>query len=150
MQKGCATHSAFLALFQGQPLNKDVDNLNNNLEKNKILEVKLTKCLCRVIHYFKDYLYLIKLVYPKDQKPNLSIQKQINKKLKDQRLKGIVNNIQRRQAKKALANTSNKALPRVFTIVVHTTSATSNYYLQDSFILDSGINIYICNNYRRF
>ena len=111
---------------------------------------KYSNYLYRAIYYFKDYLYLIKLVYPKDQKPDLSIQKQINKKLKNQRLKEIVNNIQRRQAKKTLANISNKALPRVFTIVVYTMLATSNYYLQDSFILDSGANVYIYNNCRRF
>ena len=115
-----------------------------------MLEAKKIKYLYRIIYYYKDYLYLIKLAYLKNQILDLSIQKQINKKLKNLRLKEIIRYIQKKQAKKALANTSKEVSPSVFTISICTMLATSNYYLQNSFILDLGVNIYVYNNPKRF
>ena len=55
--------------FQGQP----ADNMTE--------EKKLSSCLCRVEHQYKDCSYLNELVRLKDWKLDSNIQKQIDEKL---------------------------------------------------------------------
>ena len=137
-QKGRASSGAFTATFQGQPADDTTE------------EKKLSPCLCGIEHRYKDCPYLNELVRPKDWKPDLNLQKQIDEKLqKSLRLRTSVERMQKRQGK-SMDNPTQSSTPASFTVSIHTISAISDYQLRDSFILDSGADTHICNNRQHF
>jgi len=88
----------------------------------------------------------------KDWKPEEKVQKQVEEKLENSlRLKGIIKWIQKEQKKKSqqLNQSQDKdkeeeeSIPGSFTVSAYT--ASFNYHLQDSFILNSGANLHVCN-----
>jgi hypothetical protein len=87
-QKGRASQSTFTASFQKQSLQGE-----NSLDLNK---KKL--CLCGMEHRFKACPYLIESIRPKDWKPDQTVQKKIDEKLKNSRLKAAVERAQKQVA----------------------------------------------------
>lgn len=167
-QKGRGSHSAFAASFQGQQLDKD-DSTPNPIKAatnvpNASSASKKKDCLCGNKHKFKDCLYLIESLRPSNWKPDQKIQKDIETKLStNSRLKTIVVRIQKKAAKDKNKNKTQDSdknkdeqpaesakHPAAFTVSVYKTSSVSDYHLRDSFILDSGANIHMCNNRERF
>ena len=110
-------------------------------------------CVCGEKHLFPECLYLIETLRPKDWKPDPAIQKQIEEKLKKiPKLKKAVKRIQKEQKELAMKKsseekkTAEEPVPSAYTA----STSTSDYHLRDSFILDSGASIHICNRRSRF
>jgi len=147
-QKGRATHGAFPAAFQGQ--NQDSDRRSDG-KRGK----KRSQCLCGEEHRYRDCPYLMETRRPADWKPDPAIQSQIEQALQQsEKLRSIVDGIRKRQkeqkeSQEEKAETEPK--PAAFTISAHLIStASTEYHLRDSFILDSGANIHVCNSQERF
>jgi hypothetical protein len=151
-QKG-GSHSAFAASFQGKSL-ENSDSATTVTDKGK------KPCLCGVQHRFRDCPYLIESIRPKDWKPDLTIQKQIDDKLRKRpNLRQTVNWSRKQATKKQDGQRaeSSPADPEVqtrmsagFPVHVFTASTKSDYHLRHSFLLDSAANGHICNKRERF
>jgi hypothetical protein len=126
-QKGLAIHGAFPATFQGQSINKSDSE-------------KKLPCLCREHHWYKECPYLVESVRTKNWKPNPSIQENL-------RLKETIDRIRKEQQEKP--SPTDQSTLSVFT-VSNASATTSDYHLRDSFILDSGATLRVCNDRTRF
>ena len=135
-QKGLATHGAFPATFQGQLIKNDSE--------------KKPPCLCGGHHWYKECPYLIESIRIKDWKPNPSIEKKIDEKLqKNLRLKETIDRIRKEQEEKSTSTQTDQSTPSAFTVSA-ASAVTTDYHLRDSFILDSGATLHICNDRTRF
>ena len=80
----------------------------------------------------------------------------IEEKLKkSSRLKGTVEHLRKRKAndkeKEDESSTpQQKSAPGSFTTTAYALGTDTGYELRDSFILDSGVNLHVCNNQERF
>jgi DNA polymerase III psi subunit len=94
----------------------------------------------------KDCPYLVEAKRPKDWQPDPVIQKDIAQKLQKPQLKAAVDRAisRSRQGSPKESNEENST-PTAFTAF-----SVTDYQLRDSFILDSGADIHICNNRSRF
>jgi hypothetical protein len=152
--KGRAPQSTFTALFQGPLLQAENSSDSNNKKKF---------CLCGIEHRFKAYPYLIESIRPKGWKPDRAVEKKIVEKLKNSRLKAAVERAQKQVAKNQEQQSatdqnqqssnngnSNGEVLDAFTASSCIASASTDYHLQNSFILDSGAILHVCNNKERF
>jgi hypothetical protein len=153
-QKGRASQSTFTASFQEQSLQGE-----NSLDLNN----KKKLCLCGMEHRFKACPYLIESIRPKDWKPDQAVQKNIDEKLKNSRLKAAVERAQKQVAENQEqqsatnqnpqasnnGNSNGKALG-AFGVSSCIASASTDYHLRNSFILDSGATLHVCNDKERF
>ena len=92
------------------------------------------------------------------------MQKQIDEKInKNPKLKGIIKSIRKKVAKQKNQQQSesenksaedksdeDKTNPSAFAVSAYNALATSDYQLRDSYILDSGATIHVCNDRTRF
>jgi hypothetical protein len=153
-QKEQASQSTFTASFQGQSLQAE-----NSLDLNN----KKKLCLCGIEHRFKACPYLIESISPKDWKPDQAVQMKIDEKLKNTRLKAAVERAQRKVAKNQEQQSatdqnqqssnngnSNGEVLGAFTVSLCIASASTDYHLRNSFILDSGTTLHVCNEKETF
>jgi hypothetical protein len=86
---------------------------------------------------------------PNHWKPDPAVQKNTDEKLQNQRLRAAVERIQA-SLEQSQAKTPSGHKPATFTITSAVLSTTEQYPLHDSFILDSGADVHVRNNYDRF
>src|SRR5437667_596645 len=79
-QSSQSSQGAFIASFQGKKMDKSED------KKVK----KEWKCLYGKIHNFSECLYIVEWKRPKDWKPDLEIQKRVEEKTKNPKLKAAI------------------------------------------------------------
>ncbi len=149
--------SIFSASFQG----KGADDGDETPKKRD--------CLCGKKHLFKNCPYLIESKRPTGWKPDPEIQRNIDQKLeKIPKLRNAVEVIQKQESskKKETSESSGESPSKPTSFVtatllqgpeepihspaVLTMRAIPEYSLRDSFILDSGATIHVCNNRDRF
>jgi hypothetical protein len=115
-------------------------------------------CICGRNHFFKECYYLIEQIRPHSWKPDAQIMRTIQEKLaNDTRLairitrarnaaqKGATNT----QNNKGIATTPTKDNPQnnlTIGAFTATYTASSNYKLQNHWILDSGSDIHVCSS----
>ncbi|KAK9492619.1 hypothetical protein V1508DRAFT_397833 [Lipomyces doorenjongii] len=163
-QRAKASHGAFSASFLGKPINGDSKSNNSTDDKTK----RHSDCLCGAMHRFKDCPYLNGSVPPKGWTADLNVQKQIDEKIENSaKLRasgsGFLERMRKQQSKRDSSTSADSTLvkpvintdtsstkPSVFTISAHMASANSDYYLRDSFILDSGADTHVCNDRTHF
>ena len=148
--------STFTATFQG----KSADNDGTPKKRD---------CLCGKKHLFKNCPYLIESKRPSGWKPDSEVQREIESKLeKIPKLRNAVEGIQKQESAKKKesteSSTESPSKPALFMIAtsskeskmpicsptVLTTKVPTEYHLRNSFILDSGATIHVCNNRIRF
>ena len=149
--------SIFSASFQG----KGADDGDETPKKRD--------CLCGKKHLFKNCPYLIESKRPTGWKPDPEIQRNIDQKLeKIPKLRNAVEVIQKQESskKKETSESSGESPSKPTSFVtatllqgpeepihspaVLTMRAIPEYSLRDSFILDSGATIHVCNNQDQF
>lgn len=157
-QRG-ASHGAFTATFQGQGQN--TSNSQTETENQRATFSK--KCVCGEIHRFRDCPYLIESKRPTGWTPKLDLQRKIDERIqKSKKLRELIE-----RAKKGVNGQHTKSFqdtavtkpdldtPAAFTTTIlamtySSDTALDNYPLQNSFILDSGATVHVCNNRERF
>ena len=121
-------------------------------------------CVCGEKHRFSECLYLVETRRPIGWKADLGVQQKIDKKLaNNSRLKSIIDRVMTKG--KATDNSTPKSMENQVPVgmvasIIHgpspipqiDTAFSTNleYRLKNSFILDSGATIHICNNIQRF
>jgi hypothetical protein len=137
------------ASFQGQ---------SSKPKKGLDLINKKNPCLCGIEHRFKACRYHIESICWKDWKPGKSVQIKIDEKHKNSRLKATVERAQKQVAKNQEQQSatdqnqqssnngnSNGAILGAFTVSC-IASASTDYHLRNSLILDSGATLHVCND----
>lgn len=153
---GGGTHGAFSVTFQGK-----------GLDGNRLLP----NCKCGDEHFYRNCPYLEPSKRPRDWKPDLHIQERMNKfkEQRDKRRRRFQPNqrsqkLSQSQELGEIPSSENDeqeagtyAFSAMAATVVTPTVFYSNqelnrelYALRDSFILDSGVTMHICNNRSRF
>ncbi|KAF2395871.1 hypothetical protein EJ06DRAFT_460133, partial [Trichodelitschia bisporula] len=91
-QAKAASHNAFLASFQGQELTQTIKHEHGKDDRKKA-------CVCGEDHRFRQCPYLIETVRNKKKnwQPNPEVQRQIDEKLKNPRLREIIERIQKQE-----------------------------------------------------
>ncbi|VDB94520.1 Bgt-51850, partial [Blumeria graminis f. sp. tritici] len=125
---------------------------------------KKPACLCGWKHYFSECYYINKAFRPNNFKPSLERQQKVDDFLKVPSNNAKVNaalkkanNFRQKQNSESYES-SGQNLPSIQAVAAASTASTfsqpslncSNYPLKNSFILDSGSDRHICNEFSRF
>jgi hypothetical protein len=153
---------AFPATLKDQPL---AHNPGTKDPKDPKLDSKKRHCICGVEHLFSACPYLIESIRPSGWTADPETQKKVDEKLKMPNVKAGVEKA-RRWVAKGLAqkgqdsqggsqgSSTPQALEKAGAFVVSCYSApksnSSDYDLRNSFILDSGATVHVCNTRDRF
>ena len=169
---GKPASSAFQATFQGEELSDD----KLSSEKPPKLSSKNNKrspqgpdCICGKKHWFNKCCYLNESIRPSDWSPNQDITKKVQKTLdSDPSLQEKIDRsfakaaefaakrkkpVTKASAPELESQYAPKPSESVFTAIFsanHIKTAHATYELKNSFLLDSGATIHICNNLKRF
>ena len=153
--KGNQSPGAFPAHLNGQPL-------ESGFTKEPKLDNKTRPCICGVEHLFSACPYLIESIRPPGWTTDPETQKRVEEKLRFPGIKAAVDRARQRVAKtleQAAVQGTPKATDgskaslektRAFSATCYFTASSSNYSLRDSFILDSGATVHVCNSRDRF
>lgn len=176
-EKGKSSHSAFPTTFQGQPVEKESKNKKDE-KKAEDTKDKASKktCVCGEKHRWSECPYLVENKRPQGWKQDEEILKKITEKLeKNSWLKKAIEKVKdkgKKPSDKARSATEESTIrsneePGVFTTslvqgyttaknfssnaAVHVvTNQNYGYSLRNSFLLDSGASIHVCNDRSRF
>ena len=143
-RKGKAA-SAFPVTLKDQVLEPSSGDLKD--QKEAKTDTKKKTCICGAEHRFSTCPYLIESKRPQGWTPDPEIQKVVDEKLKIPGVKKGVERARQSVKEKEQDKTSEKA--GVFMTAVSYSDST-DYNLRDSFILDSGATVHVCNSRRRF
>ena len=146
-----SSHSVFL-IFQGSSDDKIDANANTNLDTRQDArscgkiddKAPLTPYIYRLKHYYNEYYYLVEVKRPKNQKPKEKIQRKIQEKLaNDPRLTSRIKSKTQQTTDSSENIDSTEKAPVGSFHASYTTS--TDYKLQDHWILDSGSDVHVCN-----
>jgi hypothetical protein len=145
-----AVLGAFSASFQG--LSTGSTGSDSPVPSSTQKERRDLKCVCGFPHRYACCYYLHESLRLANWKPNSDIQKSIDERLqKDQKLRTQIEKVKKQvsetQQSAAHAVTDSTFIATVIPDAIH---STAEYPLRDSFILDSGATLHVCNNMSRF
>jgi hypothetical protein len=156
--------SAFPASLKDQSLESNASDTKETKDtKESKSESKKRPCICGADHKFSACPYLIESVRPQGWTADLEVLKKVDAKLKQASVKAAVERAQQKVAKgkskdqsqdsslsivSGSMNSSEKA--GVFVATSYAASNSLDYNLRDSFILDSGATVHVCNSRKRF
>src|SRR5436309_4775284 len=112
------------------------------------------KCVCGQRHWYAECAYLDASVAPSGWTENPAIRKRIDEQLakpeKKARIDQAIKNSKERKAKQQKENIDKNEIPhQSFTSAFTTFRTNEEFPLRNSFILDSGADIHVCNNIDR-
>ena len=114
-------------------------------------------CICGEEHRFSACPYLIESKRPQGWTANPEVQKKVHEKLKQAGVKKAVEKARQNVAKgkekekeQATSGSESSDKAGVFMTASYTASNSSDYGLHDSFILDSGATVHVCNSRNHF
>ena len=163
--------SSFAATLQGRPSEPASPDSRSASPR------PTPRCICGKTHWFQDCFYLMETKRPKNWKPNAEIMKKVDEALQDPVFKGKVDKSKQRLQKFQTSATPTTPIPttpasenpsepqqhpRTFGVIWHSPGDAkptpsshsvlkpSNYDIVNSWILDSGPNIHVCNDSHRF
>jgi len=136
-----SNRSAFPTSLQGQ-------------EQGQQQQKQAPKCVCGQRHWYAECAYLDASVAPSGWTENPAIRKRIDEQLakpeKKARIDQAIKNSKERKAKQQKENIDKNEIPhQSFTSVFTTFRTNEEFPLRNSFILDSGADIHVCNNIDR-
>ena len=155
-RKGKAA-SAFPAALKDQVL----ESSSGDTKESKT-DSKKWPCICGLEHKLSECLYLIESKRPQGWTADPEVQKKVDEKLKQPGVKKAVDNVRQYIAKgkekeretkehsTTSASSEGTAKAGVFMAASYSASNSSDYSLQESFILDSGATVHVCNLRNRF
>ena len=163
-----AEHGAFAAIYQNQSIednNSKGKNKDKKKDKRRTTEKKQPReCLCGKTHWFSEFPYLSESARPNAWVPSKDTQRKVEEQLAKPYLKNIVDKalkkskeIAKRTRKSNATETQTDNPIRSFMVMSvpnvqasYTASSSLVYPLRNSFLLDSGAPIHICNDRSRF
>ena len=145
--------SSYAATLQGQPPAPTSSNPQNPKKEPP-------ECACGMAHWYSDCYYLNESLRPNGWKPNAKMVKKVEEALKDSKVKANVDKARKRRADKQTLKTTAEPPtepqdPKTFATVLHHSDPAAvvninDYDIANSWILDSGSNIHVCNDPHRF
>jgi hypothetical protein len=156
---------AFPASLKDQPLESGPSTKD---PKDPRIDPKKRPCIYGTEHLFSACPYLIKSLHPHGWTTDPEIQKVVDEKLKIAAIKTAVDRDRQKVAKSQAQERQPKQVGAqegqtgrdeggtvaekagVFTVNCYSTANPSDYNLQNSFILDSGATVHICNSRNQF
>jgi len=153
-RKGKAA-SAFPASLKDQVLEPSSGDTKekDSKEKDSKTDSKKKTCICGAEHKFSTCLYLIESKRPHGWTADPETQKLVDEKLKIPGVKKGVERARQFVASKEKEKEQDKISSEktgVFMAAVDYSASSSDYGLRDSFILDSGATVHVCNSRQRF
>ena len=121
------------------------------------MDPKKRPCICGVEHLFSACPYIIESTRPTGWVADPETQRKVDEKLQLAGVKAAVERARQRvaknlsQGKKTQGGTLGSSTPNelekaaAFTVSCYTSSNSSDYDLRNSFILDSGASVHVCN-----